>query len=149
MLFCETVKDHAGAGHGLSASSGDGFTAELAHPEDASSIAELNRTDPHAWYLTEREAETLRVGNYSNWKAKMFIPCVGGRCPGRMQLHVLDKRNNPLPRAFYRCDNKQCYYNEEVIFPEDMRGSYIMEADKKRYYSSNESRSKQEMEHML
>jgi len=36
-------------------------------------------------------------------KAKMFIPCIEGRCPGRMQLIVRDGQRRELAQPYYRC----------------------------------------------
>ncbi len=62
----------------------------------------------------------------------MFIPCVNGRCPGRMQLRVMDSRNRPISRPFYLCDQDgrekakwHCRNADEPIYPENLRISYV------------------------
>lgn len=103
--------------------------------------------DPHALVIPDDAA--IYVLNTSHYRAKLFIPCLVGRCPGRMQLHFLDKFNQPLQRAFYRCEREGCYHREEVVFPEDLNARYVMEAGKKRYYKSDEARTRDEMETMV
>lgn len=40
-------------------------------------------------------------------KAKMFIPCIIGRCPERMQLVVRDSRGWWLHQPYYRCMRRE------------------------------------------
>jgi hypothetical protein len=128
-----------------------GATLSLSHFEEFvdASRAVVNAIDPHALHLPD-DAE-IRVISTSHYRAKMFIPCVGGRCPGRMQLRVADTRNVPLPRAYYLCERKDCIHShvEHCLYPDEMRSDYVMEAGKKRYYKSNEARTRDEMRTML
>jgi hypothetical protein len=73
------------------------------------------------------------------YRAKMFIPCVYGRCPGRMQLRIVDKNNEPLARPFYLCDQDggpkskwDCPKSGEPTYPEELRTSYVMDADRQK-----------------
>jgi hypothetical protein len=131
-----------------------GFVAEPSPRAGAtlSQIKRLNATDPHAWHLTDAEAASLKVLNHSHYRAKMFIRCAGQRCPGRMQLHIVDVHNQPLERAFYRCERRECRYHdlENVLYPEEMSGEFLTESAKpKPGYKSNESLTRNEMEGMI
>lgn len=141
---------------GHSAPPSDAVSGELPQTaggaiSEAELVADMNRTDPNRLYLTDAQYDTVRVGESYHYRAKMFMPCLGQRCPGRMGLRIADNFNVPLDRAFYLCDQRGCRYHdiENAVYPEDLRGCYVMEAAKRRYYKSDEKRTVDEMRTMI
>jgi len=128
-------------------------TGHSAPPSDAVS-GELPQAAGGALILPD-DAE-IYIRDTSHYRAKMFIPCTYGQCPGRMQLRVAYADNRPIERPYYLCDQNgkdmsvwTCPQSKEGVYPEEIRTEHVMEAGKKRYYKSNESRTQDEMRTML
>jgi len=149
LSFCETT-DHARARTGLSAPSGAGFTAELIRPEGATSYRDQMIAEGQ--YLEIPDGSKITIRPYNPYRAKMFIPCTYGRCPGRMQLRVAYQDNTPIERPYYLCEGKQwqCPNSQVPVYPEDIRTDYVASAHRaKKGRLSNERVYEHEMETML
>lgn len=104
-------------------------------------------------YLEIPDGVELAVRPYDGWRAKVFIPCTHGRCPGRMQLRFVDKRNRPLDRPYYLCDQDggpdarwTCPNCEEPTYPEHLRSEYVNSGNRARPGTkSNEALEREEM----
>jgi hypothetical protein len=62
-------------------------------------------------------------------RAKWFIPCIGGRCPGQMQLRIRALDGSMLPRPFYICDRRDdlspCAHSEEPLYADSLRSEWV------------------------
>jgi hypothetical protein len=68
------------------------------------------------------------------FRAKVFMDCIIGECPGKMQLLWLRKDGTLLQRPFnegpvYKCMRPGCYYNKHPRGVHTLNREWIRDAD--------------------
>jgi len=89
-------------------------------------------------------------------KFKQFIPCVGGRCPSRMQLIIRDGQGEYFDTPYYRCLRDEgfdrCHYSyDENGIGIDRIGveRWVRHCDKRYHLKEGDKPTAKDMETMI